>query len=154
MKITSEGEIQISIQEIVERMDEESAKSIIKTFCTSRQVIEWVFDYICGEDKDGWWTSDDHQMRERVLARAERAQVGNPSKHKWTLIDSAVKRLKELSSDKQLYWALYHHPERRTTTIEAFLEGKDKWNEFYTTAADEKIAEVVGIVKSAMEAFK
>lgn len=152
MKINKDGKIEIDLQEILDSLGEDEKKQLVKSACISSEVIKWVFDWICGEDEDGWWTTNENRLREDLLARAEDKQLfKDPNRFNWSLIEAATKRLKQLESDKALYWALYHHPAKYELTIAEYLKDKDTWNEFYTTAADKKIDEVINIVKDAIQ---
>ncbi len=151
MKINKDGKIEFDIEEIWESLATDQKKQFIKSCAISPDIIKWVMDWICGEDEDGWWTTE-HPLRELLLARVEEKQLTNPvTKYNWTLIQKAVEQLKKVCSEKHLYWELFHHPAKREITIDKFLEGKDHLNEFYTTAADEKIEEVLEIVRNAVQ---
>ncbi len=151
MKINKDGNIEFSIEEIWESLGTDQKKQFIKSCAISPDIIKWVMDWICGEDEDGWWTTE-HPLREQLLARVEEKQLSTTvTKYNWTIIQKAADELKKIYSDKQIYWSLRHHPEKYTMTIAKFLEGKESWNEFQTTAADEKIEEIVEIVKTAVQ---
>ena len=151
MKINKEGNIEFDIYEIWESLSTEHKKQFIKSCAISPDIIKWVMDWICGEDEDGWFTTE-HPLREELLARVEEKQISNPvTKYNWSLIQEAAKELKKIYSNKQVYWKLYHHPSKHILTIAKFLDAEKDLSEFSTTAADEKIEEIVEIVRAAVQ---
>lgn len=151
MKINKDGKIEFDIGEIWESLSTENKKEFIKSCAISPDIIKWVMDWICGEDEDGWWTTE-HPLREQLLKRVQEKQLTQPvTKYNWSIIQAAAEQLKKICSEKHLYWELYHHPAKHEMTIYKFLQGRESLNEFYTTAADEKIEEVLEIVRNAVQ---
>lgn len=152
MKINKEGKLEIDLSDIVDSLPEKDRRDFIKSAACSRQVIDWVIDYICGDDEDGWWTGDDGDLREKILTRVENTHLKDVTVFDWSLIKDAQKRLKEIESQRHIYWLLYHHPDRQIT-IGEFIGNKDmsEEHEFSTKRADEKVQEVIDIVKNAIK---
>lgn len=149
MKIT-DGKIEIHPSEIIDSLSEEDKKSLIKELCISSDVINWVFDYICGDDEDGWWSSENSRQREQLLRRVEKTHLNKVTRYDWNLLEQAANSLKHVISENHIYWNLYHHPDRNTLTIDKFLE-KFGENQYTTKLADDKIEEIVNIVKEAVK---
>lgn len=149
MKITEKGIIEIDIDEIINSLDTDEQKKLVKSLAISPTIIGWVMDWICGEDEDGWWTTE-HPLREQLLKRVEEKQIKNIGRYNWTLISKAADALKHYCSEKHLYYSLYYHPNADTMTIAEFCRSHPDGNQYQTKQAEEKIQEIIDIVKEAV----
>lgn len=151
MKIDEKGNLALNLEEICNALSEEEKKKFVKLMSISPEIIKWVMDWICGEDEDGWWTTE-HPLREDLLARAESSQIGKEvTKYNWTLIKEAANKLKHSISEQHIYYKLYDaNPEM---TVRKFLETSDIQvnNPYQTKLAEKKIQEVIDIVREAVK---
>lgn len=150
MKIKIEkGDIQISIQELIECLSDDEKLSVAKTLAVSDWFLKKATDYICDEDEDGWWTGDSAQKRHEILRRVEEKQIEKLPYFNWKPWDAIQDSLKRITSREELYWILYHNND----------EEKRKWidgcNSHYTTkTADEEIEKIKAMISDALKKMK
>lgn len=151
MKYDEEGNVIISLEDIIQNMSKEEKKKLCKTISIDYDVKKAVIDYICDEDEDGWWCSDSGHIREDILMRIEKAQLDKPTWYNWKLIDEAITRLKHMRSENHIYYTLYHLRDPHMLVsdfVRIYL--KDE-SEHMTNRADDDIKEVLNIVKNAIK---
>lgn len=155
MEINANGTITLSITEIIERMDEESAKEAIKALCCSDQAIKWVMDFLCDEDEDGWYNSTTPQNRLDLLTRIEdKCLDANGLRYDWRAFQALVRTLKDIRSEAHIYWAMYHHPTANTTTLSEFTRSLNHEDNYTTTRADRDIAEIKDLIEHTLQSLK
>lgn len=151
MTINKEGKLEISLHDITDRLNKEDARYFIKSICISPQIMDWVVNWILGEDEDGWFGGES-ELREKILERIETKHCSYVTRYNWKLIREAADALKRIASAKHIYFKLYHHPNPYETTIAEFLKDTCyEENEYQTKRADDKIEEVLNIVKEAVK---
>ena len=151
MKINKDGKIEIEIDEIISSMSPEDIRIFVKSQVCSREVLNWVTNFLLGDDEDGWWGGE-AELREKILFQIEQKHTEYVTQHNWSLIKAAADKLKSLESSKHIYWELYHHP-NPNMSIADFILQKNIYDEseYSTKKADEKIQEVIDIVKEAVK---
>ncbi|MFA5217096.1 hypothetical protein [Sulfuricurvum sp.] len=99
--------ILININDLYSAMSEQDQKDFVKSVALNDDIINWVLDYICGDDNDGYWTSDDSNIRQRFLNRVEKTQL-TKSIISWDTIRKIDQHLKDIKCKQHIYWSLYH----------------------------------------------
>jgi len=150
MKVDEEGNVVIALEDIIQNMSKEEKKRLCKIISIDYDVKKSVIDYICDEDEDGWWSSDNGEYREEILIRVERCHLENPNGQNWKLIGEAIERLKHARSQQHIYWTLYHLENkdmRVSDFIRLYMRDEDQ---FMTKKAETDIEEIMNIVKEAL----
>lgn len=154
MKINDKGNIEIDPEEIFGYLDIEEKKELIKHLVLHEDVIQWVLNYICGEDEDGWWIGIDKNIRYNFLCKVESSLIDDLKKRKlgWQIWDEIVHFIKYYKSQKHLYYKLWNI-ENQSMTIGEFLRRNGEENEFQTKQADEKIKELEEKFNEVLDKF-
>lgn len=148
-----DGQITIDIADFLEALTKEEQLQIVKQLAVQDYVLEKAIDYICGDDTDGWWTSNDDTLRMKLLDRIESAQLSKWSKYNWQFITEATQRLKEIREKQHIYWALHHGPFRDDLSQAwfKFCKANNIVSEYTTEKANADIENVIKIVENAIK---
>jgi hypothetical protein len=149
------GEVRIGIEEMMGSLTAEEQKAFIKTFSISDAIIEHVVDFICDEDKDGWWAGNSPNTRQRILSRIEQKQLELCPTYCWEPWDKIREALKAIRAKEHIYWFIYHKlPERlREVVINAMTEAGVE-SDYTTKDADADIARIEEMIKTAFTDMK
>jgi len=155
--IMKDGKLEIHPQDIVDNLSKEDKMEFIKHYLVSTDVIQFVLDYICDDDEDGWWTGDSDEIRAAFLRRVEDAHLAGFGRYNWKSLGDACERIKKIRSEQHLYWKLYHHPESGSLTIAEWLMKHNVNNdiiEHTSKVADEEIDKIVHELKEEIRRIR
>ncbi len=146
----------IDLRAFFDAMSKEEQREFIRSISIQRDVIECVTNYICGEDEEGWWSSDEPQKRQDILQRIERNQIkdlaDNGPSFGWQVWSDLRKALQDIACKKHIYWALRHSPDPWTNeNAHTFFKNNGIESDYTTKQADEDIKKLFDMVKAAFE---
>jgi hypothetical protein len=153
------GYLKIDFEQIVEHMEKEEKIQVLKSIAVSNDCVQWVLDYICGDDPDGWWSGSDVQLRQKFLEKVEQTQLGKTwLSASWEPWGAIKDKLKEIESSREMFARIerikrqYDHPLHRWVSKEF---SDDDCSHYVTTLADDKIKEVEQLILATMhDAFR
>lgn len=159
--------IKIDFHHLFQAMSEEDTRVLIKSLAVESFVINKVIDYICDEDKDGWWASDTPNIRQKILERIEKSHLKNSVKYNWSVFNELESRLREIKEKQHIYWSLYRLDSEMysvtndtTGTSESIRSFIFNWmkrhgikTEYSSKCADEDINNIKTMLQNALDRF-
>jgi len=149
--------LKINLNTLIEKLDEEESRQLIKTLAIQPKIIKSVVDYICGDDADGFWSSEEPQLRQGILERIERTHINTLAtsgpRYGWSVWQDIQKQLKDIKCKQHVYWALYHDEYFKEkydwTLISNFFKRHNIESDYTTKKADEDILQVKQMIIDA-----
>ena len=158
--------IRLDIDYVLQAMTSEDKAAFIKSFACQSDVVDHVIKYICGEDPDGWWASNDDSLRMKILTQVEDSHIKNWSKYSWGMVREATSKLQAIREKQHIYWSLYHAevackvilPNGKTKHFASFITDWMKANgvesDYTSKQGDADVQKVLDIVTEAMDGLK
>ncbi len=145
----------IDLDKIVRELDTEGKRQLAKTIALESDIFDSVLDYMCGEDKDGCWTTEEPNIRQKFLERAEKAHVqdliSQGPRYGWRVWSDIEKALKDIRCKRHIYWALYHSEDEWTKeNAWTFFKNNKIESDYTTDQADKDIADIKRMISDAM----
>jgi hypothetical protein len=153
--VSASGDLVVPLDRIFLKLSEESKKKFIKDFCISDDVIRIVTNYICGEDDEGFWTSEEMNMRQNILERIENTQlVPRYLSYSWRPWRDLQKRLQDIRCKQHVYWAIHHCEDQELgEKMRRFLASKGVASDYTTKQADADIEDCKQMILSTLKSM-
>lgn len=151
----------VDLDLVFRSMPQEQQDQFIHNLALQRNIIDKVVDYICGEDSFGSWTSEEPDLRQKLLDRVESKHVEDLAsvgpRYGWRVWSDIQQRLKDIRAKQHVYWALskdkYFEDQLGWDAVHKFFKRHDIESDYTTKQADADIAEVKQMIQTAMRDF-
>ena len=143
--------LSLDIHELLGSIALENKLELIEALGIQSDVIEETIKYLCGESVN--WTSDEGNMRQRLLERVEKAQLLCLPRYSWEPWSALTQALKDIKCKQHIYWKLYHHGPNFSETAAGWLIAAGVESNFTTKEADADIAAITKLVQETLKAM-
>ena len=153
-----DGCLKIDLQFLIERMSTEDKKTVLKSLAVQEDVTQWVLDYICDKDSDGWWSGGSDEVRVNFLQEVEQTELGRTwLSCYWSPWSECRDALKMVESHREVSKRLERLMRDYDNPMSEWLRKHfdvDECSHYVTKLADEKIKEIENIILKTLAGMK